>query len=385
MSGLSNVVITLVRNGLGLVAETSDNVCGLILPGVAVAGKLVLTTPYAIYSIDGAKALGIDVDGVNAAAFRHIAEFYTIAGSGKKLWIMVVASTNKLSALVDSTLTPCPAKVLLNEAEGEIVVLGICAGTDGTAVVDGLDGEVYTAMTKGQVLATEYLGKIMPFVLVIEGRKMVDAETLRSLDTGTNYRTAIMLGSTKSDGSASVGLVLGQIAGLPVQRKISRIKNGSLPIDTAYLSDGKLIKGREDLGTITDKRFIGFRQFPNKSGFFFNGDFTATSQTDDLNIIARIRTIDKALKIAYNTYVEELDDDVDVNDDGTLNAAVAAYLKQKIEEQVNGAMKGEISKFSAQIDTTIDILAGNAQKMYLNITPKGYLNPIEVVLSFVNQ
>jgi len=158
-----------------------------------------------------------------------------------------------------------------------------------------------------------------------------------------------------------------------------------LPISTAYLSDGVAVKEREDLATISDKGYIVLRQFPNKSGYFFNGDFTATSLTDDLNTIARIRTIDKALKIAYNTYVEELDDDVEVNDDGTLNAAVAAYLKQKIETQVNGSMAGEISKFSAQIDTTVDILSGAAQKMYLNITPKGYLNPIEVVLSFVNQ
>jgi len=86
-----------------------------------------------------------------------------------------------------------------------------------------------------------------------------------------------------------------------------------------------------------------------------------------------------------NTYVEELDDDVEVNEDGTLHPSVAGYLKEKIEKQVKDAMKGEISNFTAQIDLTIDILSGNAQKIYLNITPKGYLNPIEVVLSFVNQ
>ncbi|HEY5509380.1 MAG TPA: DUF2586 family protein [Paludibacter sp.] len=385
MSGLSNVTITLVRNGLGLVAETNDNICGFVMPGVAVVGKLVLGTPYAIYSTDGAQALGIDAAGVNAAAYRHISEFYAVAGTGAKLWIMIVAVTVKLSEIVDSTLVVCPAKVLLNEAAGEIVALGITSATDDGTTLDGMDTEVSTSKTKGQILAMDYLAKIMPFVLVIEGRKMVGADVLADLSEESNYRTSVALGSTASDGSASVGLVLGQIAALPVQRKISRIKNGSLPINNAYLSDGEIVKGREDLGTINDKRYIIFRQFPNKSGYFFNGDFTATSATDDLNTIARIRTIDKALKIAYNTYVEELDDDVDVNVDGTLNAAIAAYLKQKIETKVNSAMQGEISKFTAQIDTTVDILSGAAQKIYLNITPKGYLNPIEVVLSFVNE
>src|ERR1035437_508506 len=384
MTGLPNVIISLVRNGLGLVAETNDNTVGFILPGVAVVDKLVLNTPYAIYSTDGAKALGIDAAGVNAAAFRHISEFYSVAPKGAKRWIILVAATIKLSETVDKDLDICPAKLLLNKANGEIMALGTAVGTSGVATVDGLDEEVYTAMTKGQVLAMEYLGKIMPFVLIIEGREMTDVDSLRDLHTETKYRTSVGLCSTLNDGSASIGLILGQIAALPVQRKISRVKNGALPIDAAYLTDGVAIKERDDLGTISDKGYIVLRQFQNKSGYFFNGDFTATSLTDDLNTIARIRVIDKALKISYNTYVEELDDDVDVNDYGTLNAAVAAYLKQKIETQVNGAMKGEISKFSAQIDTTVDILSGAAQKIYLNITPKGYLNPIEVVLSFVN-
>jgi hypothetical protein len=384
MTGLPNVVISLVRNGLGLVAETNDNTVGFILPGVAVADKLVLNTPYAIYSTDGAKALGIDVTGTNTVAYRHISEFYSVAPTGSKLWIIVVAATVKLSETVDKDLEVCPAKILLNRANGEIMALGTAVSADAGTTLDGLDTEVSTTRTKGQLLAMEYLGKIMPFVLIIEGRKMTDSASLLDLHTETKYRTSVGLCSTITGGSASIGLILGSIASIPVQRKISRIKNGALPIDTAYLSDGVAVKGREDLGTISDKGYIVLRQFPNKSGYFFNGDFTATSLTDDLNTIARIRTIDKALKIAYNTYVEELDDDVEVNDDGTLNVAVAAYLKESIEKQVKDAMKGEISKFTAQIDTTIDILAGNAQKMYLNITPKGYLNPIEVVLSFVN-
>lgn len=387
MGQLPNVEIELVRDGLGLVAETNDNTCGIILSGVAVADTLALNKPYAIYSSDGAKALGITPTGDNATAYRHISEFYAVAGSGAKLWILVVPGTAKLSELVDSDLDVCPAKKLLNRAGGEIVALGLTSTAEVVDSIDGLDSEVYTAMTKAQILADEYQKKIMPFVSIIEGRKFTgDADSLRDLKTESRYRNAICLCSTQTDGSASVGLVLGRIAALPVQRKISRVKNGSLPIDYGYLSDGLIVnEDREDLGTIHGKRFIIFRKFPNKSGFYFNGDFTATSATDDLNIIARIRTIDKATKIAYNTYVEELDDDVDVNDDGTLNASVAAYLKERIETQVNGAMAGEISNFVATIDTSVDVLAGNAQKIYLDITPKGYLSAIRVVLGFRNQ
>lgn len=383
MTGLPNVSISLVRNGLGLVAETNDNTVAMILPGVAVVGKIALNEPKAIYSTDGANELGISATS-NAVAYRHITEFYDVAGSGSKLWIMIVTSTTRLSAMVDSTLGFCPAKHILNAANGEIMALGIASTSDGGTTVDGLDSEVKLARTKGQVLAMDYLAKIMPFVLVVEGRKMTDADALGNLRAESNYRTSTVLFSSKDDESASIGSVLGQLAAIPVQRKVSRVKNGALPVDTAYLSDGLAIAGREDLGTIHDKGYIIARQFPGRAGYYFNGDFTATAATDDLNTIARIRTIDKALKIAYNTYVEELDDDVEVNDDGTLHASVCAYLKQKIEGQVNNAMLGEISSFSAQVDGTVDILSGAAQKIYLNITPRGYLNPIEVVLSFTN-
>lgn len=381
---LPDVYIELVRDGLGLVAETDDNTCALILPGVAVADKIALNEPRAIYSTDGAKELGIDADGDNAIAYRHIAEFYALAGTGAKLWIMLVAATVKLSEMVDKDAVSCPAKDLINVGNGEIVALGIVTGAAETVTLDGLDGDVFTALLNAQELADEFTGKIMPYVTVIEGIGLTAADALRDLGTEDKYRVAITLASSTDDGSASVGLVMGGIAAVPVQRKISRIKNGSLPVLDGYLTDGVAIEGREDLNTIHGKRYIIFRKFPNRSGYFFNGDFTATSETDDLNMIARVRIIDKAMKIAYNTYVEELDEDVEVNDDGTLNRAVAAYLKQKIENQVNSAMEGEISSFTATIDTSVDILAGNAQKIYLDITPKGYLNPIRVVLGFKN-
>lgn len=381
---LPDVYIELVRDGLGLVAETDDNTCALILPGVAVADKIALNEPHAIYSTDGAKELGIDADGDNAIAYRHIAEFYALAGTGAKLWIMLVAATVKLSEMVDKDAVSCPAKDLINAGNGEIVALGIVTGAAETVTLDGLDGDVFTALLNAQELADEFTAKIMPYVTVIEGIGLTTADALRDLGTETDYRCAITLASSTDDGSASVGLVLGGIAAVPVQRKISRIKNGSLPVLEGFLTDGVAIEGREDLNTIHGKRYIIFRKFPNRSGYFFNGDFTATSETDDLNMIARVRIIDKAMKIAYNTYVEELDEDVEVNDDGTLNRAVAAYLKQKIEDQVNSAMEGEISSFTATIDTSVDILAGNAQKIYLDITPKGYLNPIRVVLGFKN-
>lgn len=383
---LPNVYIEVVRDGLGLVSTTNDNTMGICLSGVAVTGKLVLNQAFSIYSLEDAKKKGITpVD--NADAYRHVREFYDVAGQGKKLWIIVSPLSTKLSATVKVDNSSAPARLLLSAAAGEISVLGITSSAAYTAtVVDGLSDEVWKAQTDAQLLADEYGKKIMPFVSVIEGQKFSGEEDeLKDLSQMDKYRTAIVLASTKTDGSASVGLVLGQLAALPVQRKISRVKNGQLPTDFGYLSDGVSVDDREfNLGVMHDKRYIVFRKFPNKSGYFFSGDPTAAAETDDLNIIARTRIMDKAVKIAYNTYVEELDDDVEITEEGTLHPAVCAYLQSKIEQQVNGNMQGEISSFNAAVDTTSNILSGEELRFFLTIIPKGYLNPIKVVLGFSN-
>ena len=109
---------------------------------------------------------------------------------------------------------------------------------------------------------------------------------------------------------------------------------------------------------LSDKGYIVYREFPTKSGYFYSGDPTAIADTDDLNTIARNRIIDKAIKIAYSTYVEELDDDVEVTEAGLLDPALVTYLQQKIISQATANFKGEISNFRCVIDANQNILSG---------------------------
>lgn len=388
--GLTNVIISVNRSGLGLVALTNDRIMGLILNGVAVVDLLELEKAYAIYGLAGAEALGItefdetgEAPGDNAVAWKQIKEFYDEAGNGAKLWF-IVTDEDLMSSNAGGTANALIT--LIEAAKGEIAVVGLCRGAAQTdTTVDGLDEDVWLAMTNVQTLADEYQGKIMPFSAVIDGVGLSDSEAALSLKTKTQHRCSVILAASDDDGVASVGQFLGRLAAGPVQRKASRVKTGALKNLNAYLTDGTSIEGRDgELGTLHDKGYIVYRGFPGRSGFYFSGDPTATAATDDLNIIARNRIIDKAIKIAYNTYVEELDDDVDMTDDGKLEPAVCASLQDKIDTQVNGNMSGEISKFSSLVDPNQDILSGLPLEVVLDIVPKGYLNTIRVTLGFVN-
>jgi hypothetical protein len=180
---------------------------------------------------------------------------------------------------------------------------------------------------------------------------------------------------------------MGRLASIPVQRKISRVKDGAVAgVETAYMTDGEKIEGREaTLDTIHDKGYIVLRQFTGLSGWYFSSDVTATDVTDDLNTISHNRIIDKVIRIAYKTYVNEIDDDVEIDADrGTIDATIISYLKGQIETQVNGNMTDEVSKFHCEIDADQNILSGLPLQVRLFIVPKGYLSNIQVNIGFTN-
>lgn len=381
---LPNVTIVVNRSGLGLVDYTDDGIMGLIVSGAAVVDKLEVGKAYAIYGLADAETIGIEESGVNAAAHKQIKEFYDEAGNGVKLWILV---SDKTLMSLNATGTTNNLRSLIEAAKGEISVVGICRGkTQSEVVVDGLNEDVWSTMGAVQILAEEYQGLIMPFSAVIDGIGFSgDASSTLDLTTKTQHRCSVILSASDSDEVASVGQFLGREASIPVQRKPSRIKDGSLTNEKAYLTDGVSIDGRVgSLNTLHDRGYIVYRTLVGKSGFFYSGDPTATAATDDLNTIARNRVIDKVLKIAYNTYSEELDDDVPVTETGTLQPAVCGYLQEKINKQVNGNMVDEISRFNSYVNPNQNILSGAPVEIQLSIVPKGYLSPIKVIIGFSN-
>lgn len=388
---LPNVTINIERSGLGGVALTNDMIAGMVLTGVEVTGILELGTGYVIYSTDDLVDLGITSadDDENAFAYKHIKEFFDEAPSGAKLYLYFVPDSYTLSDLVNKALPECPAKKLQEYAQGEIRIMTVAWNAPEEVeptLLDGLDQEVFSAALNANDLAEDMISEITPCVFIIPGMGYTGiAAELRDLTGMSNARSAIVLGCTADDKVAAVGLVLGRLAAIPVQRKISRVKDGAVNTLYGYLTDGTSIKDAAgDLGGMHDKGYIVLRQFPTKSGYYFNGDHTCTPVSDDLHTISNNRVINKAVVITYNTYVEEVDEEIEVTDKGTLDPAMIAYLQAKIENAINLNMNGEISNFEAYIDPAQNILSVPRLNIVLRITPVGYLSQINVYLGFKN-
>lgn len=391
---LPKVSITLLNNQLGQTAQTEDGIAGLIMTGIA-TGSIALGESKQLFSLADAEALGLDAsyDTINTTnVHKTIADFYRLAGDGAELWIQIVANTTLMATICDEASDIL--KKLLNDASGRIRIAAVTRVPDGAYTpeyADQLDPDVIAAAAKAQALAESFSGQFKPLRIILDGRDFQgNTGTLLNLKLSTYNRVAIMLGTDVSGSdNAAVGLALGRLANIPVQRNIGRVKDGDLGIAAAYLTGqttliDALTSAQQD--QVHDKGYIFMRKYPAKNGYFFNDDPTATASTDDYNSIARGRVIDKAITIANSVYTDELLDDLDVDDNGFIDAGVVKDYQGKIKAAIDAQMtiNNEISGARVVIDPKQNVLANNKVSVDLFIRPKFYSKEIAVTLGFEN-
>jgi hypothetical protein len=390
-----NVYFEIANNRLGGVNPTIDSTAGLILSGVALPG-LPLNAPTAVYSLDDAEKLGITeaFDTTNSVkSHRHISDFYQKAAVGTELWIMTVSAATAVTDICDKSKNI--ARKLLMESGGRIRIWGVAVSSPAVyspVTTAGIDADVLNAAAKVQELCDEMaLTHYIPTRCILPGRFWGGtAGVLSDLKEMSNNRAAILLHSL-GEGSkdAAVGFALGLLSGLQVQRNIGRVANGDLKISEAYLTDGET--RAEDLmniqNTINDKGYIFPMLRPGRAGYFYNDDPTATSGTDDYSALSRGRVIDKVQRLAYDVYLDFINDDYAVTPEGNPSPVALKSMQGSIDDVVSQVMTAanEISGFQAYIDPVQDVIGAGEIRVELNVLPRAYYKTIKVVLGFVKK
>lgn len=249
-------------------------------------------------------------------------------------------------------------------------------------------------MTKAQELA-EYAATQLyaPIFIALEGRHYEDAATLKDLKDGTDNRVCIVIGDTTADSNgAAMGLFAGKVASAGVQRNIGRVADGPIGPTVMYLGAKKVEDVMDDIATIYDKRYITPRTYVGLSGYYYTDDNLCVKATDDYSQLANRRVIDKAYRIAYNTLLNYMLDEITVNTDGTMQNAVLKSWQSTVEQAINSQMtaKGELSADTAAgesgcqclIDPTQNVLATSTINVVLKVRPFGYARQIVVSLGF---
>jgi len=394
---LPGVFITNTDGALITVEALADGICGIVLSSDVAPSGLALATAKKVSTIAEVKALGIDeaFDSDNSVhAYSQMSEFFLEGGEGSEIWLMVLPQTLTMEDICDPANEY--AKKLIDSADGEIRLLGVTRVPDATytpTYTKGLDDDVMDALIKLQSLASNYEAAQIPFVGILEGRDYQGtAADLENLREASYNHCAVMIagsGATEAKEDASVGALLGRLAKIPVQRKASRVKDGAVALSKAYLTDGTEITGtvanNTELKDLHTKGFIALRRFNGKTGLFFTSDPIASS--GDYNMIGRRRVINKARMIAYITYLQEVDDDLEVDANGRIAAPIIKSWQAKIVTAINlqmGGDNGEISSVRCVLDPLQDIISTNKVAGKIYITPKGYSSEIEMDLGFEN-
>ncbi len=379
---------------MGTVGESADGLVALICGATAVNGTLALNTAYEVKSPDDLNALGV-TETNNAALYKHVTEFYDEAEIGTRLIIYPVASATKVTDLCDYTKTSEGfARDLITRKNGMLRAVGV-AGLDAgstEASADGLDPDVFTALPKAQKLAEWATSELYaPLFFVLEGRNYDTSRELKDL-TGEEYnRVAVIIGDTESDSNgACVGTLLGRVASIPVQRNIGRVKDGSLYPLEMYVGPKKIEESGLAVSSIFEKGYIVPRKHVGRSGYYFADDPMACDPTDDYAHITNRRVIDKAYRIAYDTMLDELLDELELNEDGTMQHAVVKSWQQMLENAINRQMtaNGELSATDGEgckcyIDGKQDVVGTSRISVVLKVRPHGYSRYIDVKLGFL--
>lgn len=384
---LPNVNIRFANGNISTVSPSADSVCGMIVSAQA-SGTFALGKAYQIFHSNEAVELGLDKTN-NAFAYEQIRQFYAQAGEGAELWIYGVAKAKKPSEMVDKDGTI--AMDFLQSANGRIRVLAACWDTEGQTTVST---DFSTAMTKAQALGEHTTSAMYAPILVVlnyYGYKHGDAATMPDLKTMANNRVAVLVGGAETESTCALGLLLGRIAQCEVQTHIGRVKDGALKVEKAFIGAKDASVGASE--ALDLKGYITFRTFVGKAGYFFTDDHTATADSDDYHTVCNRRVIDKAYRVCYSALLEKANDEIPVEDDGTMPTAIAHSIQGMVETALQNNMTalGNLgvnpnddndTGVKAYVDPSQNVVRTSKIEISIKVKPYGYARYIDATLGF---
>ncbi len=391
---LPRVKIQFLTGQLGTVGESPDGLFALVCGAAAVGSTFALNTAYEVTSMDSVAALGLTAEN-NAVLWKQLSEFYDEAGSGVKLVVMGVSPGTTMTSLLDYTKTGAGSvRWLVEKENGALRGVGVAnVNTLSTETSqEGIAKDVLTAAAKAQQLGEWATTELYaPLVFLLEGRNYTPTTELHDLTQESWDRVGIVVSDTAGGtNGACVGTLMGRAASVSVQRNVGRVKDGSLKPLEMYIGETKTDESGEQVRTLYEKGYLVARKYVGRSGYYWADDNLACDPTGDYAHLALRRVIDKAYRTAYDTLLDMLLDELEVNEDGTLDIGVVKSWQQTVETAINQKMtaNGELSAGSdgegcvCEIDTTQNVLATSTVKVLLKVRPYGYARYVDVNLGF---
>ena len=280
---------------------------------------------------------------------------------------------------------------LIDAAAGRIRLIGINKLTPAEYEADttqGIDADAITAAANAQQVAESYANQIRPFRLLLPAPAWTGTtENLYKPAESSYNRVAFILasdGAIAGEYSAAVGMILGRAALMEPQQSIGRVKSGSLTPEGYFTSGDNYLDKIGMAESLNNSGYIFFTSYTAKNGCYLNGDGMAAPASDDYGQLHLGRIIDKAMVIAYTTYISEILENIAVDEKGNLPVGACKNFEGMIENAIAGNMGNQISSFTAYVDPSQNILSTGKLEIDCKLVPLGVLREIQVNLSFEN-
>lgn len=384
---LPNVRIKLGNGNLGRVRLSDDGVAGLLVPGKAVSDKLELNRHYKLASLRDLQNLGVTAEN-NPLVYKDVVAFYTSAGEGAELHL-VVTEENKTLADMSAVTPASPLRKLIDGGAGRIRLVGVNHPGERTpTITQGISDNTIAAVAAAQSVAGSYTSQVCPVRILLPALNW-DGTTenlYKPREASSNRIGLVLAADQKIDGkaSAAIGQILGRAASIAVHRSIARVRDGAIAVN-GFMMDGKTPEDHfADLAGLDEAGYIIYRTYAAKNGYYINDDPMCAPITDDYSNLYLGRVIDKASIIAYTTYIESIMDNVVVDEEGKIPDGHCKAYEQMFTRAVGAQMADEISSFDVYVNPDQDVLTTGVMDVDCKIVPQGILREINVNLSFSN-
>jgi len=385
----------------------NDRRVSAIIVGSPVIPDLAFKETVTFYGLYDAEQKGITAvfdETNNVNVYRHVREFYRMAGEGVPLHFMAVAQTETVKTIAQDVAGD-KLKRLLIDADYKVRQLAIAFNPiedeeNPIVHVDGLVPEVFDSIPLAQGTANWAYDQFMPTHIFIEGYNLNGLGSvvpdLRDIDNVEATKVTVVIGQdwqyadTKTGDAkkfADVGTILGVCAAAAINQNIGDNEAFDLMDATKSawmvpgLSNHKTNKEvYAQLQTFEDKGYVFGFSYPGLAGVRINNDHVCAPIKIDAegnmneHTIAYGRVMDDCARQIRTAYLPKIKKTYPVDAAGKLPTGIRVGLETIGDDIFTDMQKAvEISAGKTTIDPDSDLLVAKELKVAYNVQPTGVL------------
>lgn len=412
MANLNGVTTTKGKIGASALAPTTSTTL-MIVGGYATLNPAPNGIFHVLYTMKDAELLGITAEADQlepAHVFRHVSEFFRIAGEGTKLYLAirpVIETVQYILTVVGPAYSI--AQDILIATDGDVRQLAIADNSPLGATLDQLEVTLTNSLALAQALADWAYKNHFPLRILLEGRNWQGNSAVTTNLRSLNFpNVAVVIGqdfsysqnTSANDKYADVGTAVGTLAAAQINQNIGDNTAFNLTDDTKgkwlvpSLSNGLANSVQyAALQTLEDKGFIFGISYVGMAGVRWNNDHVCVPVLidSDGNInehtLAYGRTVDEAVRGLRAALLPKVKTTQPVNPvTGLLPPGVVKNF-DGIGDTMFGNMvnRGQISAGKTTTDPNSDLLIEKVLKIAYAIVPTGTIGEIRGTINLQNK